>query len=121
MECPRRDGVVSTERRSGKRGTLKALREHPREFFTVVGLTLGGTVAFYTCTTYMQKFLVNTVGFSKDTANLLATVSLLWFMLLQPAFGALSDRIGRRRVLLSFGVLGFLAFAPTLAPQPSEG
>lgn len=96
------------------RGTLSELRQHPREFFTVVGLTLGGTVAFYTCTTYMQKFLVNTVGFAKDTANLLATCSLLWFMLLQPAFGALSDRIGRRRVLLSFGVLGFLAFAPTL-------
>lgn len=97
-----------------RRGTLSALREHPREFFTVVGLTLGGTVAFYTCTTYMQKFLVNTVGFSKDTANLLATGSLLWFMVLQPAFGAWSDRVGRRKVLLAFGLGGFVGFAPTL-------
>jgi len=62
----------------------------------------------------MQKFLVNTVGFSKDTANLLTTGSLLWFMLLQPLFGAWSDRVGRRRVLLSFGLLGFLGFAPLL-------
>jgi hypothetical protein len=31
----------------------------------VVGLTLGGMIAFYTFTTYMQKFLVNTSGFRK--------------------------------------------------------
>jgi MHS family alpha-ketoglutarate permease-like MFS transporter len=37
----------------------------------VVGLTLGGTVAFYTYSTYMQKFLVNTVGLTKDESTLL--------------------------------------------------
>ena len=41
---------------------LRALMRHPREVAIVVGLTLGGTVAFYTYTTYMQKFLVNSVG-----------------------------------------------------------
>lgn len=97
-----------------ERGTLTALCRHPREFLTVVGLTLGGTVAFYTFTTYLQKFLVNSAGFPKDEANLLSAASLAYFMLLQPIVGALSDRIGRRRVLLGFGALGCLGFVPIL-------
>lgn len=103
-----------TTEQTAERGTLTALRRHPREFFTVVGLTLGGTVAFYTFTTYLQKFLVNSAGFSKDDANLISAASLGYFMLLQPVVGALSDRIGRRRVLLGFGALGALGFVPIL-------
>ncbi len=96
------------------RGTLRALAQHPRAVLTVVGLTLGGTVAFYTYTTYMQKFMVNTSGFSKDDATLISTAALLIFMLVQPAYGALSDRIGRRPLLLAFGVLGSVGTVPLL-------
>ena len=71
-------------------------------------------MAFYTYTTYMQKFMVNTAGFTKDTATLISSAALLVFMLLQPLMGALSDRIGRRPLLLAFGVLGTLATAPLL-------
>ena len=95
-------------------GTLKALLEHPREVAIVVGLTLGGTIAFYTFTTYMQKFLVNTSGFSKDTATLIAACALFVYMLLQPVVGAISDVVGRRPVLVAFGVLGTLCTVPLL-------
>jgi MHS family alpha-ketoglutarate permease-like MFS transporter len=96
------------------RGTLRALMRHPRAVLTVIGLTLGGTVAFYTYTTYMQKFMVNTAGFSKDTATLVSSAALFVFMMLQPIVGALSDRIGRRPLLIAFGVLGTLATVPLL-------
>lgn len=96
------------------RGTIKALMQHPRAVLTVVGLTLGGTVAFYTFTTYMQKFLVNTSGFSKNDATLISTLTLVVFMLIQPLFGALSDRIGRRPLLIAFGILGSLCTIPIL-------
>jgi MHS family alpha-ketoglutarate permease-like MFS transporter len=89
--------------------------DHPRAVLTVVGLTLGGTVAFYTYTTYMQKFMVNTSGFSKDDATLISTAALFVFMLLQPAAGALSDRIGRRPLLLAFGIFGALGTVPLLS------
>ncbi len=95
-------------RDAGQRGSLRVLMQHPREVLTVIGLTMGGTLSFYTFTTYPQKFLVNTGGFSKADATLVSAVSLFVFMLLQPLVGALSDRTGRRPILIAFGVLGTL-------------
>jgi len=97
-----------------KKNTVAALLKHPKAIFTVVGLTLGGTLAFYTYTTYMQKFLVNTVGISKSQSTLLSFFSLLLFALIQPLFGSISDRVGRRPLLLAFGILGTLFTVPLL-------
>ncbi|MCA0404533.1 MAG: MFS transporter [Proteobacteria bacterium] len=94
---------------------LKALSQHPRAVMVVVGLTMGGTVAFYTYTIYMQKFLVNTVGLTKDQSTLISAAALFLFMCLQPVFGALSDRIGRRPLLIGFGVLGVTLTVPLLS------
>jgi len=91
------------------------LLKHPKAVLTVIGLTLGGTIAFYTYTTYMQKFLVNSVGITKPFATLLSFVTLLLFALLQPLFGSLSDKIGRRPLLIAFGVLGTLLTVPILS------
>lgn len=95
-------------------GGLRALRNHPRAVLTVIGLTAGGTVSFYTFTTYAQKFLVNTAGFTKADATRISALSLVVFMCVQPLMGALSDRIGRRPVLMSFGVLGTLGTIPLM-------
>jgi MHS family alpha-ketoglutarate permease-like MFS transporter len=96
------------------KGSMRVLLQHPRALMTVIGLTLGGTLAFYTYTTYMQKFLVNTVHLSKTQSTMLSFWTLLAFAALQPAFGALSDRIGRRPLLIGFGVLGTLCTVPLL-------
>jgi MHS family alpha-ketoglutarate permease-like MFS transporter len=77
-----------------------------------MALTAGGTLAFYAYTTYMQKFLVNTSGFSAEVATRITAAALFLFMLLQPVMGALSDRIGRKLVMISFGVAGVLLTYP---------
>lgn len=99
---------------TAKKGSISELLRHPRAVLTVVGLTLGGTLAFYTYTTYMQKFLVNTVQLSKEQSTKISFITLLLFALLQPLLGALSDRIGRKPLLTGFGVLGVLLTVPLL-------
>ncbi len=110
------DETPSFQARTGPRATtLGLIRSHPRESLIVMGLTAGGTLAYYTYTTYIQKFLVNTSGFTKDQANLIVTGGLAIFMLVNPLIGALSDRIGRRAVLITFGVLGATLTWPMLS------
>ncbi|MFF3764929.1 MFS transporter [Streptomyces sp. NPDC001922] len=87
-----------------QRGTLTALWRHRREAFLVIALTMGGTVAYYTYTTYLTKYLSNSAGLPKQTATLVSFCALLVFMCLQPLAGLLSDRIGRRPLLITFAV-----------------
>ncbi|MGQ0590126.1 MAG: MFS transporter [Sphingosinicella sp.] len=95
-----------------KSSSLNLFRDHPKEAFLVMALTAGGTLAFYAYTTYMQKFLVNTSGFGRETASQVMTAALFVFMCLQPLSGALSDRIGRKPVMATFGVLGVVFTVP---------
>ena len=103
-----RDGAVVPP------ASITQLLRYPRQVLTVVGLTAGGTVAFYTFTTYAQKFLVNSAGWSKADASRISALTLLVFMLIQPVVGYISDRIGRRPVLITFGVLGLFGTVPVL-------
>jgi MFS transporter, MHS family, alpha-ketoglutarate permease len=109
------DETESFEATRGQRtNPIRALLRHPRELATVVGLTMGGTLAFYTYTTYMQKFLVNTAGFTKTAATSVSAAALCVFVLMQPLMGALSDRIGRRPLLLAFGIGGVIVTVPLM-------
>ena len=87
---------------------------YPRETLLVIGLTMGGTAAFYTYTTYMQKFLKLSVKLSDDATTAVTAASLIFAMLLQPLYGALSDRIGRKALLIGFGLAGTLFTIPLL-------
>lgn len=102
-----------------KQNPLIGLIKHPKEVLVVIGLTMGGTLAFYTYSTYMQKFIVNTIGLSRDTATLLSASTLVVFMVVQPLFGLLSDIIGRRRLLITFGILGSVTTVPILTTLSS--
>ncbi len=100
---------------NAERGSLRVLMSYPRECLTVVGLTLGGTIAFYTFTTYMQKFMINTAGLPKEQVTWINFAALAIFVCMQPAFGALSDRIGRRPLLIAFGIGATVFSVPLLA------
>ncbi len=93
---------------------MRELLRHPKAILLVFGLTMGGTTAFYTYTTYMPTFLVNTVKLTRDQATQISFITLVIYAALQPVFGAISDRIGRRPVLMWFGILGTLCTVPIL-------
>ncbi len=96
-------------------GLLRELLNYPKELFTVVALTAGGTVSYYTFTVYMQKFLVNTTGFSKEDTTVICVIALLVFMLIQPLYGLISDFVGRRLMLIVFGVGATIFTVPILS------
>ena len=83
-------------------------KRHPRAVLIVLAFTMGGSLYFYTFTTYMQKYLVNTAHMDPKVVIFVMTVVLIVYMFLQPAFGMLSDRIGRRNNMILFTALGLL-------------
>jgi MHS family alpha-ketoglutarate permease-like MFS transporter len=97
-----------------KESSVKALMKYPREVMVVVGLTMGGTTAFYTYTTYMQKFLKLSVGLNDFQTTMVTAGSLVFALFLQPLYGALSDKIGRKPLLIWFGVMGTICTIPLL-------
>src|SRR5581483_10351322 len=97
-----------------RENSLKALLKYPREVALVVGLTAGGTAAFYTYTTYMQKFLKLTVHLTDAQTTFVTAGSLIFAIILQPIYGGISDKIGRKWLLIGFGAAGVLFTIPIL-------
>jgi len=108
------EDFVASKQIARKGSSVAALMKYPREVLVVVGLTMGGTTAFYTYTTYMQKFLKLSVGLNDTQTTLVTASSLVFALILQPIYGALSDRIGRKPLLIWFGVMGTLCTIPLL-------
>ena len=103
---------ANTPRR--RESSVMALRRYPREILIVVGLTAGGTTCFYTYTTYMQKFLKLSVGLTDNQTTMVSAATLIFASFLQPIYGAISDRIGRKPLLIWFGLMGTLFTIPLL-------
>ena len=112
-----RRGMVETQSfknatQEVKSSAFALFKHHPKEALGVLFLTAGGTISFYAYTTYMQKFMVNTTGFSKEVATMVSAVTIFIFMLAQPVMGSISDKVGRRAVMIFFGIGGVLFTYP---------
>jgi MHS family alpha-ketoglutarate permease-like MFS transporter len=108
------DSFVDARARVRRVSSIRGLLDYPRQVLIVVGLTAGGTTCFYTYTTYMQKFLKLSVGLSDNQTTLVTAASLVFALCLQPIYGAISDTVGRRPLLLWFGVTGTVFTIPLL-------
>jgi MHS family alpha-ketoglutarate permease-like MFS transporter len=118
------ESTTESDRSRPDAGTIRGSLRHRRALLTVFGITAGSSATFYTFTTYMQKYLVNTLHLGAKAATTLMTVALFVFMMVQPVFGALSDRIGRKTSMVIFGVIGTLTTVPIMAAighAPSAG
>ncbi len=92
----------------------EALREFPRETALGFGVTLHNTVAYYIALVYMNSYMVKIGKLPQGTALWIGTFCLAVFVLLLPLTGWLSDRVGRRPLLLAscagYIVLGYPFF-----------
>jgi MFS transporter, MHS family, dicarboxylic acid transporter PcaT len=95
-------------------GSISGLLAHKRAVLLVLAFTAGGSLYFYTFTTYMQKFLVVSAGMSPETVSIIMTTALVCFMACQPLFGMLADRIGVKAHMLLFSGLAALLVVPIL-------
>lgn len=106
------DQFKHANKHNKRSGTLRLLAKYPKQVLIVIGLTLGGTISFYSYTTYLQQFMINTAGMNKEVVAIVNFAALLVMIVLQPVFGALSDHIGRKPLLVFFGVGGTIATVP---------
>lgn len=98
------------------------VREHPREVMRIVGFSVLTTFAFYLFVAYVPTYAIRHVKAEPQTAFAANTVALIVFMLVQPLFGALSDRIGRKPQLIVFAAGYLILFYPLITTMgPSFG
>ncbi|MGI9402895.1 MAG: MFS transporter, partial [Hyphomicrobium sp.] len=91
-----------------------ALREQPKEIAITAGLNWVLSAGYYIVFVWLTADLSKVVGLSLSTAFAISTIGLLLATLATPAIGALTDRIGPRRVLVAVGLAAALASVPLL-------
>jgi len=80
-----------------------------RPLLLVFGITAGGTIAFYTYSVNAPAIVKSTFGTEGAlTATWINLLGLIFLMLLQPVGGIISDRVGRKPLLVFFGIGGVL-------------
>jgi MHS family proline/betaine transporter-like MFS transporter len=79
----------------------ETLVENWKQILQVGGLVIIQNIGFYVVLSYMTTYFQDPLGFSATAASLSTTITLLVGMVLIPPLGALSDRIGRKPLLLA--------------------
>jgi MHS family proline/betaine transporter-like MFS transporter len=98
----------------------EAFAKYRRETLTIFGLTLHNTVAYYIPIIYMTSYIVSVAKLAPSSALWIGTSCLVVFVVLIPIWGALSDRIGRKPLLLlSSG--GYIILSYPLFMMASSG
>lgn len=93
-------------RRSGSIREL--LANYPRQLLLCFLVTLGGTVAFYTYSVNGPSTVKTVYADQGMTATWINLAALVVLMLMQPVGGMISDRVGRKPLLVFFGIGGVL-------------
>jgi MHS family proline/betaine transporter-like MFS transporter len=92
----------------------KTFRHHKRLLLRIAGLVAFAAVSFFLTFLYIVSWLQTVDGIAPDRALTINTASLGALILVELAAGWLSDRIGRKPLLIVAHVLGFVTAVPLL-------
>ena len=101
-----------------------ALAAHVREALATFGIIICGTIAFYVILLYMPTFARTQLHLPLDKAFTAQAISLACMIVLIPIFGALSDHIGRKPIMIGALILYFALTYPLFSwmyANPSFG
>ena len=91
---------------------IAAIRNHWKDILRVAGMALSANVSFYIMFVFAVSYLTDRMHVSTAKAMDINTMSLVLIMLMAPLGGFLSDRFGRRPVLLTANILLLIATYP---------
>ncbi|HCS59794.1 MAG TPA: MFS transporter [Microbacterium sp.] len=104
------DSAHTDDNDSAPRALFTLLRKYPGQVLKLFGIVILINVAFYLVLTYMPSYLAATLGHGVAESNFaLVIIQLLMIAVIVP-FGALSDRVGRRPLLICASA-GFVLFS----------
>lgn len=116
---------LASENKLTKSPFKEAWKQHRREIRITFVLIAFQAVGFYLPFVYLSTWLITEAHFSHSSALLYNSIGLFFLILLIPIFGGLSDRVGRKKILLA-GCIStcalsypFLSILSTITESPS--
>ncbi|MEQ1303992.1 MFS transporter [Acinetobacter radioresistens] len=108
------DSEMTHAKEKVKNPLIFLIKNHPKETLRIVGISILTTFAFYIFIVYVPSYAIKALGAEPKVAFAANTIALVVFMLCQPVFGWLSDKIGRKPQLIVFAVGYLLFFYPII-------
>jgi MHS family proline/betaine transporter-like MFS transporter len=87
----------------------EVLKNHSKELLIAIGTYLTVTVPFYTITIFMNTYMTRILGHDHQESIIINAVSVLWMTLLFPLGAWISDKVGRKPVVV-FSAVAFICF-----------
>ncbi|HEY1796348.1 MAG TPA: MFS transporter [Stellaceae bacterium] len=88
----------------------EAITRHPKETFLAFTSTLHNTVAYYIALIYLNNYMIRIGKLEQKTALWISTLGLAFMIVQLPFWGGLSDRVGRRPLMI-FSCVSFIVLA----------
>lgn len=115
------EAFIEVSQSGAEKASLAAIwREHRRSVLVSFGLVLSGTIMYYVVLIYMPTYAKTQLNIPLTDAFIAQVMGLLCLTLLIPVFGAFSDRIGRRPVMMVASTLYFVLPYPLFAWLQAE-
>ena len=120
-ETPEFEAASIVDKKSAPARLMALLKEHPKALLQTAALS-APAVAYYTWATFLPTYASLTTGRNTSSTLTGSVIGLILLVITVPICGALSDRLGRRKIFPIVGAIGMIVlFYPLLLLLNQEG